>query len=128
MELQENLAIAKTREEQIRIHGEIEEIKNRQKPLHECNIEECMELKTAVYEKFDQLQKIGKTSYAINFKRMIIEIEKRMNTVYRQMSNDAIEKKKLSNEKETKSDNVEKRKPVKKSGASRWTTGVGNLD
>lgn len=114
---------------------EIDEIRSRQKPLHECNLQECIELKTAVHSKFERLQKTGKFGHAINFKNMMIQIENRMATIHLETGMKEAERRRLAKESvisEDKSKNSSEKSDTEKSssnkGSSRWTTGIGNLD
>lgn len=129
--LQELLPLAQTEYEQSKILQEIEEIKGRQKPLHECTLEECTELRTTIYSKFEKLTRIGKTGHAIGFKRMMGEIERRMATIQMEMTKEELERKKTKVETKPEQqgkDETSKRKSPARTGSSRWTTGVGKLD
>lgn len=131
--LQDSVAKVETKEEQQKMLQEIEEIKARQKPLHECNIEECTELRTTIWSKYEKLYKIGKSGHAIGFKKMLRQIEQRIAVLHMEMSQkEAERKKKPLSEKAKKDDGstneTSKRKTTSRTGASRWTTGVGSLD
>lgn len=129
--LQNAVPFVEDKVEQGKMLAEIEEIRARQKPLHECTLEECMELKTTVYNKFNRLQQAGKLGHAINFKRILVQVERRMNIIHQEMNMKEIERKRLAKESvKVVDEKSNKPNPKKESkpGASRWTTGIGKLD
>lgn len=128
------LPAATTTKQREKILEEIAEIDGRSKPLHQCTIEECTELKTFVFEKFQKVNSTGRYGQATMFKNMIQAIESRLRTIYIEMSRQEAEKEKQS--KEETPDAPPKRskretssnKTTARTGSSRWTTGIGNLD
>lgn len=142
LELQEMVRGAVTLDEQQDINQEIRDIESKRKPIHECSLEECSELRTTIWTKFDMLNRTGKYGIAVNFKQMLTIIEQRIQVIHLEVAKEEREKiqKKLEatknkrlGRKDPDSDaepNHEKSKSSSKSGtsSSRWTTGIGNLD
>ena len=122
-----------TMEEAAAHEAEKAEIHSRSKPLHECDIKECTELRTSVWERFSKLNNAGKYSMAQHFKQMLILIERKQQELFRQMALEEAAKKaekgkKKEPTKEQKDEARSKAKARPQSGGSRWTTGIGDLD
>ena len=136
--IQEAMRDAKSAEERMKFYQESEEIQKRAKPLKDCNVEECVELRTQIFEKFDKLQRIGRYGHAINFKRMLVAIEQRQAMLHREETMKEAErlKKKMEKKKESLTERIKATEEDEKSvpkvrpstRRSRWTTGVGELD
>ena len=137
VQLNEELRAADTIEKQANIREEIASIEARRKPLHECDTNECTELRTVIWAKFDRLNRTGKYGHALQFKRMLEAIEIRQMVIHREMA--LAEQERRNNKKtedKSKSEKVKKAKDERvsagkaKSGTatSRWTTGIGSLD
>ena len=138
--LTDQLRSAATAEELKKIREEIAEIEGRRKPLHECDMNECTELRTTIWNKFDRLNKTGKYSIAHQFKLMLTHIERRQMMLHREMALKEAERLKEKELEKTKQLSQAKAKKGKKkddtsngeTGArnfsSRWTTGIGSLD
>lgn len=134
--LTEALRSVGTIEEQREIREEIGQIEDRRKPLHECDLNECTELRTTIFDKFDKLNKLGKYSLAQPFKFMLQRIEIRQAMLYREMGMKEAErmaqkakdaKEQVEKQKKAK-DDASQRKTSSGKFSSRWTTGVGSLD
>jgi len=132
--LNEGLRMCETIEEQQEIREEIATLEATRKPLSECNVDECTELRTAVWDKFDRLNRTGKYNIAQQFKFMLAAIERHQNLLHRQNAMEEVKKATLAMEnkakqtalvEKTKKNNADK--PAQ-SISSRWTTGIGNLD
>lgn len=122
-----------------RVIEEIAEIEAKRKPIHECNIEECTELKVLIVEKSQKLSGIGKRGAAMQFKNMILILDERIRSLYLETNRNELERlQELKNNKleelaqprdKRKRDHRRPKTTVKhKRGSSRWTTGIGNLD
>jgi len=122
-----------------RVLEEIAEIEAKRKPIHECNIEECAELKVLITGKMQKLAGIGKRGAAAQFKNMIRILDERMKAIYLETNREELER--LQELKEKKIEELSqprdkrkrdhrrpKTKVKNKSGGSRWTTDIGNLD
>lgn len=113
---------------------ELAKIESRRKPLKECGIEECTELRTFIYEKFDRLNRAGKYGVALPFKQMLLAIDQRVHMLHMQMTKEAIEKQKAEKEGKLKerlkgSKHEESGdRPKASKGRSRWTVNLGGLD
>lgn len=142
LELHEMVRGAVTLDEQQDIHQEIRDIESKRKALHECTMEECSELRTTIWSKFEGLNRVGKYGLAINFKQMLTLIELRMQAITLEIAREEREKiqqklqaaknkrrSRLDPNSDTEPKN-ERSKPSAKSttGSSKWTTGIGNLD
>lgn len=128
--------MCETVEEQQEIRKEIEELEATRKPLSECNLDECAELRTVIWDKFDRLNRTGKYNIAQQFKFMLAAIERHESLLYRQNAIEEAQRVALEREgkikqqllaEKTKKKNADK-PTSKKSVTSRWTTGIGNLD
>lgn len=128
--------MCETVEEQQKIRTEIAELEATRKPLGECTVDECAELRTAVWEKFDRLNRTGKYNVAHQFKLMLMTIERHQNTLHRQHAAEEVQRAIKEREEklkqmalaETTKKNKPEESPSQKSIVSRWTTGIGNLD
>jgi hypothetical protein len=133
--LNDALRMVGTIEEQQEIREEISEIESKRKPLHACTLLECSELRTAIWEKFDMLNRTGKYGMARNFKLMLQQIEIRQGIIHREM---AFEEEKRN--RETAQEKAKHAADIKQKledrreesndtmASSRWTTGIGRLD
>lgn len=133
--LNEALRMAGTTEEQQEIREEISEIEARRKPLHDCTLLECSELRTAIWDKFDKLNRTGKYGTARNFKLMLHQIEIRQGIIHREAALE--EAKRMHEAAQGKAKQVADIKQKledrrddsdEKTVSSRWTTGIGRLD
>jgi len=122
-----------------RVTEEIAEIEAKRKPIHECNIEECAELKVVITEKMQRLAGIGKRGAAEQFKNMIRILDERIKAIYLETNRKELERlqelednklEELSQPRDKrKRDHKRPKTTVKnKPGNSRWTTDIGNLD
>ncbi len=125
-----------TSEELQGIREEIATIEATRKPLGQCNLEECTELRTAIWDKFDRLNRTGKYSVAQQFKVMLRQIEIHQSYVIRQAAMEEIQRK-LDEKKRPVSKTSDKQKAKSETSddttkpqsvSSRWTTGLGSLD
>jgi len=132
--LNDKLRMCETVEEQQVIRAEMVELEATRKPLGECDVDECAELRTVIWDKFDRLNRTGKYNIAQQFKFMLAAIERHQNLLHRQHAMEAAQQQALALKgkaeqaalvKETKKKNADK--PAQ-SITSRWTTGIGNLD
>ncbi len=142
LELNEMVRGAVTLDEQQDINQEIRDLESKRKPLHECTLEECTELRTTIWNKFDKLNRAGKYGIAVNFKQMLTLIELRIRAIHLEIAREEREKieqkieaaknKRLgrqdpNSDAETKNERSKSgTKPT--TGSSKWTTGIGNLD
>jgi len=133
--LSEALRMATTIEGQQQIREEITEIEATRKPLHECTLLECSELRTTIWDKFDRLNKTGKFSAAHQFKLMLQQIEIRQTLIHRETAL-AEAQRKLETERgkaQQVADIKQKKEDMQdtansQTASSRWTTGIGRLD
>ena len=103
------------------------DINSQRKPLHECNIEECQELKKVVYDKYTKLLKTTKLRDATQFRMMLEQIDTRMIVINMQIQQKQSEVK--SDDKRSNINHIEKRehrpsesKP--RSSRGYWTTDI----
>lgn len=138
VELNEALRAAATVDEQRKAREEIAAIEERRKPLHECSLDEVVELRTFVWDKFDKLNRTGRYQHAQQFKVMLTHIERRQALIYQEMAKEeaarAAENVKIAQQ-QMETAKEKRKKSDKGSGSrgsqstsSRWTTGIGNLD
>ena len=132
--LNDALRLVDTIEKQQEIREEISEIEVRRKPLHDCTLLECSELRTAIWNKFDKLNRTGKYSIARNFKLMLQQIEIRQGLIHREMALEE-EKRRLEAAQgkakqivDIKQKLEDIREDSRTTATSRWTTGIGKLD
>jgi hypothetical protein len=140
LELQEEARGAATLDEQQDINQEVRDIESKRKSLHACTLEECSELRTSVWGKFDMLNRTGKNGIAIQFKHMLILIELRMQAIHLEMAREerekALQKTEAAKKKrharqdsDTETTNEKSKSGTRPTtGSSRWTTGIGSLD
>ena len=128
--------MCETTEEQQVIREEIATLEATRKPLGQCNVDECAELRTAIWEKFDRLNRTGKYNIAHQFKLMLATVERHQNLLHRQHAMEEAQRMAIEREDKIKqimlAEKTKKNKteesPSQKSIVSRWTTGIGNLD
>ena len=111
------------------------EIESRRKPMHECDMDECLELRNQIFGKLQRLNSVGKTGFAQQFKVMYDQVNGRIMELTIQAGVE--EKKKMEQirkdqkerrRKRFRKDGESKPKARARSGLSRWTTGIGNSD
>lgn len=131
--------MCETIEEQQEVREEIATIESKRKPLNECDMNECTELRTAIWNKFDKLNRTGRYSVAQQFKGMMRQIEIRQGLILRQLAEDEAKRKQIEAEAKARKlaeasadrDNSETEgddQTQAQSVSSRWTTGIGSLD
>jgi len=132
--------MCETIEEKQAKQAEIDALEAKRKPLSECDINECTELRTEVWNKFDRLNQSGHFNHAKQFKIMLRQIEIRQQLILKQSAEEEAKRKQLEGAEKEKllADAADKRKdkdetegddkPKTQSVSSRWTVGVGNLD
>lgn len=96
------------------------------KPLHECSMEECYELRTTIFDKYQKLMSIGKSANAMQFLKMMQQVDERV-------MNLQLEQSKAEAEKATAKKDVARAKPStgpRKTGndRNRWTASASGLD
>jgi len=137
--LNEELRMCETTEEQKEVRDEIEILEAKRKPLSECDMNECTELRTVIWEKFDRLNRVGKYNIAQGFKVMLRQIEIQQSIVIRQTAEDEARRRLIEREAKAKQvaaavkhkedHDTESENPTEpQSVSSRWTTGLGSLD
>ncbi len=137
--LNEAVRGCETSEELQDVRDEIAAIESKRKPLSECDLNECTELRSEIWDKFDRLNRTGKFSLAQQFKVMLRQIEMHQAQVIRQTAIDDASRKLADRDGKTRlvsdTSNMQKAKSDKsdtktksQSVSSRWTTGIGNLD
>lgn len=142
IDLQEAVRGSITLDEQQDYNQEIRDIESKRKPLQACTIEECSELRSTIWNKFEMLNRTGKNGLAIQFKQMLVLIELRIQAIHLEIAREerekalqkaeAAKKKRLGrrgsdSDIETK-DEKGKSNTRSTTGSSRWTTGIGSLD
>jgi hypothetical protein len=128
-----------TSEELQKVREEITAIEDTRKPLSACNLSECTELRTAIWDKFDRLNRAGKYSIAQQFKVMLRQIEIHQSIITRQAAMEDAQRKLADKDdkerlvskvneklKANREESEDTSKP--QSFSSRWTTGIGSLD
>jgi hypothetical protein len=138
IDLNEELRTCATIEEQQLVREEIIELESKRKSLGSCTLNECTELRTFVYDKFEKLNRAGKLHLAQQMMMMLRQIETRQMLIYREMSV-AEQERRLNQTGKNGSESISDIKKARngKSGGSktksstttsRWTTGIGHLD
>lgn len=96
------------------------------KPLHECTVEECFELKTTLFDKYQKLASIGKGALAMNFAQMLQQVDERIQFLQlEEMKAEAAKAKAKQDEARVKSG-----APPRKTShdRNRWTASSASLD
>ena len=133
MEVHEILPRTMMPDDRKKLLAEQQAIEDRRKPLHECGMEECIELRQQIYQKYQKIVQTGKHGIEIQFKRMIAVVEQRIQLLTIEAGN--IE---LENKKRLRKEQIAKAKARKKqeesgiiktrTGLSRWTMSTPKSD
>lgn len=121
-EVQEILPRTMMPDDRKKLLAEQQAIEGRRKPLHECNMEECVELRQQIYHKYEKIVQTGKHGIEIQFKRMIAVVEQRIQILTLEAGSVEIDKKrKLRKEQIAR---AKERKEQEESGAIKTRTGL----
>ena len=132
--------MCETIEEKREKQAEIDAIEAKRKPLSECDVNECTELRTEVWEKFDRLNRAGRFNHAQQFKIMLKQIETQQSLILRKAAEEDAKRRQIAGDEKARliAEAADKRKdkseaesddkPKTQSVSSRWTSGIGNLD
>jgi hypothetical protein len=132
--LQEQVTFVRDAEERERMEQEIASILSRKKPLQECDLEECGDLRTQLYRKYQQLQGIGKFGMASQYKMQLRAVEGRRQVLFLEQQKESEERAKeaamtkAEQMKRKQADDTGKPQVTPRTGGSRWTFGTGELD
>jgi hypothetical protein len=132
-EVQEILPLTMMPDERKKLLAEQQAIEARRKPLHECNMEECIELRQQIYHKYEKIVQTGKHGIEIQFKRMIAVVEQRIQILTIEAGSVEMDKKKklrkeqIARAKERK-EQAESGAIKTRTGFSRWTMSTPKSD
>ena len=113
------------------------ELEQKRKPLHECSVEECMELTKQLYDQLQLHVRLGNRTQVKQFQSMIEGVNQRSNALYMEMNKKDLEKQdKLEKSKKAESDNDEsddndkkgRRSTKKRATSNRWSISVDQFD
>ncbi len=132
-EVQEILPRTMMPDDRKKLLEEQQAIEKRRRPLHECNMEECVELRQQIYHKYEKIVQTGKHGIEIQFKRMIAIVEQRIQILTIEAGSIELDKKKklrkeqIARAKERKEQ--EEAGTIKtRTGFSRWTMSTPESD
>ena len=130
IELQELIRSTMSEQERIGHIEEMGEINSRIKPLKECTIEQCSELKTEIWSKIQQVQSIGKLNILEQFQQRLLAVEEYERWLITQQQKQQVDKDdNRVKENNSEIDGIKNSKgKTKLYNKSKWTTGIGNLD
>lgn len=137
-ELQDELFRCRDMDRVDKIREEIRELESKRKPVIECNIEECAELKNLLHSKLEAVAKIGKRQQMATFQRMIKMLDERMLILNLEMAREQKEKaEKFKEQKEERKHHAEEVSRTRseesdgpsrrRSGKSSWSTSIGKI-
>ena len=115
--LKKQISESSSPEEIKKLNDKVTGLEANRKPLNQCSMEECLEFKELLYEKFVLLQSIGKNQAARNFLLMMQTVESRMSTIQLEIMRKEEENKSSKNEEKQKTEKVER-----KSKNAKWTS------
>lgn len=121
-EVQEILPRTMMPDDRKKLLAEQQAIEGRRKPLHECNMEECVELRQQIYHKYEKIAQTGKHGIEIQFKRMIAVVEQRIQILTLEAGSVEIDKKKKLRKEQIA--RAKERKEQEESGAIKTRTGL----
>lgn len=114
-------------EERKQLTDELNEIQTRIVPLREMTLEQCLELKSTLWDKIQKLESIGKTSISKQYMKQLAVVEDQEKVLIIRKSEEEINRANAKKE-NTKVDRSQTTNPKPKTGGSSWTVGIGNLD
>jgi len=120
-EVQEILPRTMMPDDRKKLLAEQQAIEDRRKPLHECGMEECIELRQQIYHKYETIAKTGKHGIEIQFKRMIAVVEQRIQLLTIEAGKVDLDRKK--NLRKEQIARAKERKEQKESGVIKTRTG-----
>jgi len=91
-QIEQLLQNSTTMEERAELFAKREKIESKRKPLHECNITECMELTQQLYDQLQQHVNLGNRTQVKQFQSMIEGVNQRTLALHSEMNKDAIAK------------------------------------
>lgn len=108
-------------------------IEAKRKPLHECNIEECSDLKSQILEKYQLLASIGKRTQMQQLRAIVGMIQERMYFLTLDMKKEEVDKQKLLDKRGPGRPNAKEQpprrsKPKAKSLRNKWTLSLEDFD
>jgi len=126
-------------EERAELFAKQEKIEGKRKPLHECDISECMELTHQLYIQLQQHVGLGNRTQVKQFQSMIEGVNQRTLALHQEKNKedlakqDAIEKKNrlsMSDDEDDESPGNKKsgRNTKKRPTSNRWTISVDKFD
>jgi len=137
-QIEQLLQNSTTMEERAELFAKREKIESKRKPLHECNITECMELTQQLYDQLQQHVNLGNRTQVKQFQSMIEGVNQRTLALHSEMNKDAIAKQEAIEKKnrisvddddDESSNNEESGRSTKKRTTSnRWTISVDKFD
>lgn len=129
IQIQNQLSVERDMSKIAELRERYQEVSNRAKPLNECTLQECVELKAHVYDKFRRVSGVGKYSIAAQFREMIRQIDIRSNLLYAEMAKEEHQKV-LEKSESSESENEKSSKPrIRKSkNKTSWSVSFDDLD
>lgn len=111
------------------------EIESKRKQLHDCTIEECMELSNQLYDQLQMHVRLGNRTQVKQFQGMIAGVNQHAATLYADLNKEAlakqakIEKNKAKEDDESDDDGKRgKRGSKKRATSNRWSISVDQFD
>ena len=125
-------------EERAELFAKQEKTESKRKPLHECNINECMELTQQLYDQLQLHVNLGNRTQVKQFQSMIEGVNQRTLALHSEMNKDAIAKQEAVEKKnrisvdddddESSNDEESRRSTKKRTTSNRWTISVDKFD
>ena len=128
LELQELLSRERDADKIATLQQQYREVTDRSKQLNECDLAECSELKTHIYDKFRMVNGAGRYHIANQFKEMIRQIDIRMSIIYSEMAMEE-QQRKLQKLEGTEPDEKPSKSRVRTSkNKTSWSVSFDDLD
>lgn len=126
-------------EDRAELFAKKEKIEKKRKPLHECGIEECMELSHQLYLQLQQHVGLGNRTQVKQFQAMIEGVNQRTLALHTEMNKQALAKQDAAEKKnrisidddddvESSDDKKGRRSAKKRTASNRWTISVDKFD
>lgn len=128
IKIQDSISVERDMSKVAELQERYREVVSRTKQLNECSLDECMELKAHIYDKFRQVNGLGRYNIAAQFKEMIRQIDIRMSLVYAEMAQAQAQK--LTEKLEGKEPNDEQSKSRVRTSKNKtsWSVSFDDLD
>lgn len=129
VEIRDKLPTTHSAKEHQELTAEAREIESRRKALNQCNLEECEQTKADLYNQYFKLMGIGRTDLAEQYRRMMVQVDSRIQTIHIETAKAEAEKPAQTGEDQKDGKRGKGRgKTLSQSRSSKWSIDLSGLD